>query len=285
MEINRVGVVGAGIMGSGIAQVAAMAGYEVLLHDIKAESLDQGIATIKKSLDRMESKQKISADDARAALDRIEATTELKPFATADLSIEAIVEIADVKTELFTELERLCREDTILSSNPSSIPLTKIAGAIKSPQRVVGLHFFNPVPVMRLVEVIRALQTSDEVCASAEAFCHRIGKDPVTLKDSYGFVGNRVLLPMINEAVNCLAEGIASAEDVDRVMTLGMNHPMGPLALADMIGLDTCLHIMEVLYEGFGDPKYRPSPLLRQMVDAGYLGRKTGRGFHLYEGH
>ncbi len=283
MEINRVGVIGAGIMGSGIAQVAATAGYEVLLQDINADSLERGVATIKKSLDRMEAKEKISAEDARAALTRIETTTKLTPFEAVDLSIEAIVENADIKTELFVELERLCREDAILSSNTSSIPLTKIAGATKSAERVVGLHFFNPVPMMRLVEVIRALQTADEVCATAEEFCRKVGKVPVTMKDSYGFVGNRILLPMINEAVNCLSEGIASAEDIDRVMTLGMNHPMGPLALADMIGLDTCLHIMEVLYEGFGDPKYRPSPLLRQMVDAGYFGRKTGRGFHEYE--
>ena len=285
MPVETIGVIGAGIMGSGIAQVAAVAGYNVVFQDIRDEALSSGMHTIERGLERAQAKQKITAEDAKDALKRIESTTKLSPFDQVDLSIEAVVENVDVKVDIFRELERLCKEEAILSSNTSSIPLTKIAGSIERPERVVGMHFFNPVPAMQLVEIIRAIQTSDAVCATTEEVCRKLGKTPVVMKDSYGFVGNRVLLPMINEAVNCLSEGLASPEDIDKVLVLGMNHPMGPLALADLIGLDTCLHVMEVLFEGFGDPKYRPSPLLRQMVDAGYLGRKSGRGFHEYPSH
>ncbi len=284
MQVNGIGVIGAGIMGSGIAQVAAAAGYQVVMQDLSEEALERGMAAINKSLERLESKQKISADDRMTTLERIRTTTDLAPFAEVDLAVEAVVESLDVKNKIFAELESLCRDDAILASNTSSIALTKIAGRLERPQQVIGMHFFNPVPMMKLVEVIRALQTSDEVCAATEEVCRKLGKTPVTMKDSYGFVGNRILLPMINEAIYCLAEGLASAEDIDNVMKLGMAHPMGPLALADLIGLDTCLHVMEVLHEGFGDPKFRPSPLLKQMVDAGYLGRKSGRGFHDYRG-
>ncbi len=284
MQVNAIGVIGAGIMGSGIAQVAAGAGYSVVLQDLSEEALERGVAAINKSLERLEAKEKISADDRMTTLERIRTTTDLAPFAEVDLAVEAVVERLDVKNKIFAELESLCRDDAILASNTSSIVLTKIAGALERPQQVIGMHFFNPVPMMKLVEVIRALQTSDEVCAATEEVCRKLGKTPVTMKDSYGFVGNRILLPMINEAIYCLAEGLASAEDIDNVMKLGMAHPMGPLALADLIGLDTCLHVMEVLHEGFGDPKFRPSPLLKQMVDAGYLGRKSGRGFHDYRG-
>jgi 3-hydroxybutyryl-CoA dehydrogenase len=283
MDINKVGVVGAGTMGNGIAQAFAVAGYDVVMRDIKEEFVQRGLATIRKSLERVASKGKMSGDDVAAALGRIRTTVALDPFADRDLIVEAALENVDLKTQLFKELDGLCKNGAILASNTSSISLTKIAAATSRPGHVVGMHFFNPVPMMKLVEVIRALQTEDDVVRAVEEVAKKIGKTPHIVKDSYGFVVNRVLVPMINEGVNCLYEGLAQPEDIDDAMKLGANHPMGPLALADLIGLDIVLNVMETLYQGFEDPKYRPSPLLKQMVDAGYLGRKTGRGFYRYD--
>ena len=283
MEIRKVGVVGAGTMGNGIAQVFATAGYDVIMRDIKDEFVARGLATIGKSLERMASRAKITPEAKDAALGRIKTTIDLNALADCDLVIEAILEEVAIKTQLFRELDAIVKPGAILATNTSSISVTKVAAATKRPDHVVGMHFFNPVPMMQLVEVIRALQTSDEVCRMTEEISRKVGKTPHTVKDSYGFVGNRVLIPMINEAINCLYEGLAGPEDIDSVMKLGMNHPMGPLALCDLIGLDITLNVMETLYQGFEDPKYRPSPLLKQMVDAGYLGRKTGRGFYKYD--
>ncbi len=285
MEIKKVGVIGAGTMGNGIAQVVAAAGYDVLMRDIKDEFVARGLATIRKSLDRMVSRNKLTAEARDAALGRIKTTTELDAVADCDLVIEAALEEVALKLQIFRDLDRVCKDGAVLASNTSSISLTKIAAATKRPGYVIGMHFFNPVPVMQLVEIVRALQTSDEVCRAIEEVSRKIGKTPHTVKDSYGFVVNRVLIPMINEGINCLYEGLTQPEDVDEVMKLGANHPMGPLALADLIGLDIVLNVMETLYQGFEDSKYRPSPLLKQMVDAGYLGRKTGRGFYKYESH
>jgi 3-hydroxybutyryl-CoA dehydrogenase len=282
MELQKVGVVGAGTMGNGIAQVFAVAGYDVVMRDIKDEFVQRGLATIGKNLDRMVSRNKLGTADKDAAMARIQPTTELSGFADRDLIIEAALEVVDLKLQLFRELDGIAKPGAILATNTSSISVTKIAAATKRPDRVVGMHFFNPVPVMQLVEVIRALQTADEVVTAIETVSTKIGKTPHTVKDSFGFVVNRVLVPMINEAVNCLYEGLTQPEDIDEVMKLGANHPMGPLALGDLIGLDIVLNVMETLYQGFEDPKYRPSPLLKQMVDAGYLGRKTGRGFFRY---
>ncbi|HOT83121.1 MAG: 3-hydroxybutyryl-CoA dehydrogenase [Rhodospirillales bacterium] len=283
MEIRKVGVVGAGTMGNGIAQVFAIAGYNVVMRDIKDEFIARGLATIRKSLERMASRAKITPEAKDAALGRIEATTEMNALADCDLVIEAALEDVSVKAQIFRELDAIVKPGAILATNTSSISVTKVAAATKRPDHVIGMHFFNPVPMMQLVEVIRALQTSDEVCRITEEVSRKVGKTPHTVKDSYGFVGNRVLIPMINEAINCLYEGLAGPEDIDSVMKLGMNHPMGPLALCDLIGLDITLNVMETLYQGFEDSKYRPSPLLKQMVDAGYLGRKTGRGFYTYD--
>jgi 3-hydroxybutyryl-CoA dehydrogenase len=282
MEIQKVGVVGAGTMGNGIAQVFAVAGYDVVMRDIKDEFVQRGLTTIGKNLDRMVSRNKLSAEAKDAALSRIKPTTDLDVFADRDLIIEAALEVVDLKLQLFRELDGVAKPGAILATNTSSISVTKIAAATKRPDHVVGMHFFNPVPVMQLVEVIRALQTADEVVTTIEEVSTKVGKTPHTVKDSFGFVVNRVLVPMINEAVNCLYEGLTQPEDIDEVMKLGANHPMGPLALCDLIGLDIVLNVMETLYQGFEDPKYRPSPLLKQMVDAGYLGRKTGRGFFKY---
>ena len=282
MEVQKVGVIGAGTMGNGIAQVFAMAGYDVAMRDIKDEFVQRGLATIGKNLDRMVSRNKLTAEAKKEALSRIKPTTELDVFADRDLIIEAALEVVDIKLQLFRELDGIAKPGAILATNTSSISVTKIAAATKRPDHVVGMHFFNPVPVMQLVEVIRALQTSDEVVATVEEVSSKVGKTPHTVKDSFGFVVNRVLIPMINEAVNCLYEGLTQPEDIDEVMKLGANHPMGPLALCDLIGLDIVLNVMETLYQGFEDPKYRPSPLLKQMVDAGYLGRKSGRGFFTY---
>ena len=282
MQIETVGVIGAGTMGNGIAQTFATAGLPVIMQDIQEASLQRGMATVEKSLDRLVKRERTTAAAAAEALGRIRPTTATADLAGCDLVVEAIVENIEIKSKVLGQLDGVCRDDCIFASNTSSISLTRLAAASKSPGRVIGMHFFNPVPVMQLVEIIRALQTSDEVCAAVTAVTEKIGKTPRVSKDSYGFVVNRVLVPMINEAINCLYEGLAAPEDVDAMLKLGANHPMGPLALGDLIGLDVVLDIMQTLYNGFDDPKYRPSPLLKQMVDAGYLGRKAGRGFFKY---
>ncbi|MFY9655637.1 MAG: 3-hydroxybutyryl-CoA dehydrogenase [Methylocystis sp.] len=282
-EVRQIGVVGAGTMGNGVAQTFAVAGFPVLIRDLNQAALDRGLKTIKKSLDRMVSKEKISTQAAEQALGRIRPTTSLSDFRDCDLVVEAIIEDIEIKTKLVQELDGICRADAIFATNTSSISVTRIAASSSSPSRVIGMHFFNPVPLMQLVEIIRALQTSDEVCDTIVKLTETIGKKARVSKDSYGFVVNRVLIPMINEGINCVYEGLAAPEDVDAMMKLGANHPMGPLSLADLIGLDIVLDIMQTLYNGFDDPKYRPSPLLKQMCDAGYLGRKSGRGFFSYE--
>ena len=282
MTIHTIGVIGAGTMGNGIAQAAAVAGFRVIMRDMSDELVQRGVRAIAKSLDRLLSKDKISAADKDAALARIQGVTELDPLAGADLVIEAATENAEIKLKIFQQLHECCKPEAILASNTSSLSLTRIAAASGRPDKVVGMHFFNPVPLMKLVEIIRALQTSDETYRTIEDLTRSLGKEPVSVKDSPGFVVNRMLVPMINEAIFAYSEGLATAEQIDTAMKLGANHPIGPLALADMIGLDVCLWVMEVLQREFGDPKYRPCPLLKQMVDAGYLGRKSGRGFHDY---
>jgi 3-hydroxybutyryl-CoA dehydrogenase len=282
MTVETIGVIGAGAMGSGIAQTFAAAGRPVLLQDLREETLSRALAGVGRSLERLASKGRITADEAAAALSRIATTTDLAQMEGRDLIVEAIVENVEVKSALIGRLDAICGGEAIFASNTSSISLTRLASASARPERVIGMHFFNPVPVMRLVEIIRALQTSDAVCETVTDLTRAIGKTPRVSKDSYGFVVNRVLAPMINEAINCVYEGLASPEDVDEMMKLGANHPMGPLSLGDLIGLDIVLDIMQTLYGGFDDPKYRPSPLLKQMVDAGYLGRKAGRGFFRY---
>lgn len=276
-------IVGAGTMGSGIAQVAAQSGFSVRLYDISTQQLERARATISANLDRLVKKEKLTAADKDATLARIETATQLDGVASADLVIEAASENEALKLELFAKLDALAKPDAILASNTSSISITKIAAATKHPSRVIGMHFFNPVPVMALVELIRGLQTSDETYQKAEAIAKTLGKTPVAVKNSPGFVVNRLLCPMINEAIFALQEGLASAEGIDEAMKLGCNHPIGPLALADLIGLDVELAVMQVLYEGFKDPKFRPAPLLVEMVEAGKLGRKTGEGFYRYD--
>jgi 3-hydroxybutyryl-CoA dehydrogenase len=281
-EIKTIGVVGAGTMGNGIAQTAARAGLSVILRDVETRFVERGMAAIDKSLQRDVDKERLTADGKREVVERIRTTTDLQGFEEADLVVEAITEDLEVKTNLFRTLDQIVRPGVILASNTSSISITKLAAVTSQPDRFIGMHFMNPVPVMKLVEIIRGAATSDATFAETKALAEAMGKTPVEVNDSPGFVSNRVLMPMINEAIFALYEGVGTPEAIDEVMKLGMNHPMGPLTLADFIGLDVCLAIMNVLYDGFNDSKYRPCPLLKKYVDAGWLGRKSGRGFYTY---
>ena len=282
MTIQKVMVIGAGQMGGGIAQVCAQAGFSVKLNDIKEESYQKGLAVITKNLARSVEKGRMTEDEKAAVLGRIEKSLDLQDAADVDIIIEAAVENMDIKKSIFAQLDGIAHTDAILASNTSSLPITEIAAATKRPGKVIGMHFMNPVPVMKLVEIIRGLATEDEVYTAVEEMTKKLSKVPVEVNDFPGFVANRILMPMINEAIYTHYEGVASVEAIDDVMKLGMNHPMGPLQLADFIGLDTCLYIMETLHEGFGDSKYRPCPLLRKYVNAGWLGKKSGRGFYEY---
>lgn len=283
MEIKKLMVIGAGQMGSGIAQVAAQAGCEVFLNDIKQEFVERGLKNIEKLLAKDVNKGKKTASEKEVILSRLTGSISLEDAKSCDLVIEAAVESLEIKKDIFKKLDEICPSHAILATNTSSLPITELAAVTKRPEKFIGMHFMNPVPVMKLVEIIRGLETADEVYQSIEALSIQFGKEPVEVNDGPGFVSNRVLMPMINEAVFCLYEDIGKPEAIDKVMKLGMNHPMGPLALADLIGLDTCLYIMEVLYDGFKDSKYRPCPLLKKYVKAGRLGVKSGRGFYSYE--
>jgi 3-hydroxybutyryl-CoA dehydrogenase len=282
MGIQTFGVIGAGQMGNGIAQVAAMSGLNVIMHDIKDEFVQRGLDTIATILSRNVEKGKMSAADKDAVLGRIRKSVNLKDMQSADFVVEAATEKEDIKFQLFKDLDQICRSDVILATNTSSIPIGRIAAKTGRPGKVIGMHFMNPVPVMKLVEVIRGIATSDETFQTTWDLALKFGKTPAKAEDYPGFIANRILMPMINEAVYCLYHGVGTREDIDTVMKLGMNHPMGPLTLADLIGLDTCLAIMETLHDGFKDSKYRPCPLLRKYVEAGWLGRKTGKGFYDY---
>ena len=282
MTIKRVMVIGAGQMGAGIAQVAAQSGFAVLLHDANETALDKGMQRIEKLLTRAVQKTRITDEEKTSTLNNLKRAEKLEDARTCDLVIEAIVENMDVKTNLFRELDEITPAHTILATNTSSLPITEIAAVTNRPEQVIGMHFMNPVPVMKLVEVIRGIQTNDETYEKIAQMAEELGKTSVEVADFPGFAANRILMPMINEAIYAVHEGVASPEDIDTVMKLGMNHPMGPLELADFIGLDTCLYIMEVLYDGFADSKYRPCPLLRKYVKAGWLGKKSGRGFYVY---
>ena len=283
MEIKKICVLGAGIMGAGIAQISARAGFEVIIRDMEDRFVENGLTTIKSNLGRAVSKGKLDPAEADAVLNRITGTTDLAQAAgEADLVIEAIIEVMDIKKQVFQDLDNICKKDTLLATNTSGLSITEMAAVTQRPDKVVGMHFFNPVPVMKLVELIRGFTTSDDTLNMAWEFVEKIDKTPIEVKEAPGFAVNRILVPMINEAVFVLAEGVASAEDIDKSMMLGANHPIGPLALADMVGLDTILFVLEGFHRELGEDKYRPSTLLRKMVRAGYLGRKSGKGFYDY---